>query len=152
MASAGVAVAGVAASILVPSALVSAYALLTADAAAIVRFALRVAEPTALAAAATVVLLLPARGSRTAGALRGVATAVAMGAAALWVGDVDAWTYAAFGLLPLAGALRAGRGAQRSRAVGVGATSAAALPGVLPLAIVDPVSCAESARERVTSR
>ena len=144
--------AGVAASILVPSALVSAYALLTADAAAIARFALRVAEPTALAAAATVVLLLPARGSRTAGALRGVATAVAMGAAALWVGDVDAWTYAALGLLPLAGALRAGRGGTPARVACGAAIHDAMACEALPPAAIDATVRVEPARERVTPR
>ena len=73
LASAGVAIASIAASILAPSALIAAYAGVTTNAAAVTRFALRVAEPTALAAAVAVVLLLPARASRRAGLLRGAA-------------------------------------------------------------------------------
>lgn len=139
--------ASVVASVALPSAVITLYALGTRDTEAITRFALAVAEPLALLGAGGATALL----ARRVGRWTGVAAAAGILGAALWVNDVDAWTYAALAGLPVVGWLAA-RGRPRSTRRGTGETTAVpgptvtALPGegvpepVAPAPQVAPVS------------
>jgi hypothetical protein len=104
-------VAAVAASVLVPSLGITAYAFKIRDAHATTDFALQVAEPLALAGAlgaTTLIATLTApryRDPAKWGTMLGAAAAAGMLGAAIWVNDVDDWTTAAVGLLPVAGGL-----------------------------------------------
>lgn len=112
-----VAAASVVGTIVVPSVLISLYAAVIPEGVRVATFALRVAEPIALAAA----VAITASGARwtarrsprphATGVLTGVAAAVAGVACARWVGDVDGWTAAAVVLQPLAGLLGGWRAA-----------------------------------------
>lgn len=101
--------ASVAAAIALPSFAIAVYAWTTRDSERITAFALAVAEPLALLAALAVTGLAAYWTARRAarptrwGVLLGSIAAAGMLAAALWVDDVDGWTVAALGLLPLAG-------------------------------------------------
>lgn len=113
-----VATASVVGTIVVPSVLISLYAAVIPEGMRVTTFALRVAEPVALAAAVAITASgarWTARRSarpRATGALTGVAAAVVGVACALWVGDVDGWTAAAVVLQPLAGLLGGWRAAR----------------------------------------
>lgn len=113
--------ASVVASILLPTAVITRQAFLSGDAAEVARFAGNVAEPLGLAGAALVVADLTRRGIRrraarwSAGLAVGCAAALAMGGAALWVHDFDAWTIAALTGLPVLGALLGRRGSASAR-------------------------------------
>jgi hypothetical protein len=104
----------VAASILLPTVIITIYALLVRDALRIGIFAVSVAEPLALVGAAGVAFLA-ARATvswwngrpQVWGAIVGVLAATWMVAAAIRVQDIDGWTAAAAILLPVVGALGA---------------------------------------------
>lgn len=99
----------VVASILLPSLVIGAYAIVQRDVHRIASFAVAAAEPLALVAAvATTAFMVARTATRQArpsrwGAICGSVAATCMLAAAWWVGDVDRWTAAAVALLPLAG-------------------------------------------------
>jgi hypothetical protein len=125
----------VAASILLPTVIITAYALLVRDALRIGIFAVSVAEPLALVGAAGVAFL----GARVTvswwnsrpqvwGAIVGVIAATWMVAAAIRVQDIDGWTAAAAILLPVVGALGAWwKTRPRSRVLPASESSAQAL-------------------------
>ena len=108
------AVASLLASIAVPSAVITAFAVGKPDAAEISGFALAVAEPLALLGAAVATFLVSrwavrfARDGRALVPWVGGASAAAIVGVAGWTGDFDWWTVAAAGLLP-AVAILAGR-------------------------------------------
>ena len=99
----GVALASVVATVVVPSAIITAYAMANRDPAAITMFALAIAEPAAVASALAVVLSFPSRRGWISGLVRGGGAAAAVVAAALWTGDVDMWTAVSAALLPMSG-------------------------------------------------
>lgn len=96
-----------AASGMVPALLITSYALAARDSARITTFAMSVAEPSSLAGAIAVVALFPSSGGRRGGLRRGLVAAAVMVASAWWVHDVDGWTAAAVGLLPVAAMIAA---------------------------------------------
>lgn len=108
------AVASLLASIALPSAVITAFAVAERDAAEISRFALAVAEPLGVLGAAVATFFVSrwavrsARGGRALVPWVGGASAAAIVGAAGWTGDFDWWTVAAAGLLP-AVAILAGR-------------------------------------------
>jgi|GEM_PF-6667000 len=116
------AAACVVASVVLPSVVITLYALGTRDAEAVTRFAVAVAEPLALLGAGGATVLL----ARRAGRWTGVAAAAGILGAAIWVNDVDAWTYAALAGLPVVGWLAA---RERPRPTRRGTAETAAVPG-----------------------
>lgn len=114
VAAVSAAVASFLASIAVPSAVITAFAVGKPDAAEISRFALAVAEPLALLGAAVATFLVSrwavrfARDGRALVPWVGGASAAAIVGVAGWTGDFDWWTVAAAGVLP-AVAILAGR-------------------------------------------
>jgi hypothetical protein len=118
---AAVALGSVAASILLPSLVITAHAWMTREGVEIARFAARVAEPLALLGAAGVALAAARRRPRswsTAGSWSlavGIVSAGAIVAAAYRVGDVDLWTAAAAAVLPAVALLGGRRAGAESR-------------------------------------
>ena len=102
-ATVGVALASVVATIVVPSAIITVYAIANRDSTAIATFALAIAEPTAVASAIAVVLRYPSRRGWRSGLVRGTAAAAAVAMTAFWTGDVDLWTAVSATMLPLSG-------------------------------------------------
>jgi hypothetical protein len=99
-------VATVAAGVIVPSVVITAFAFQSRDPHQIGRFAGTIAEPLALLGGAWVVYRWPMLIGRRSSVLLGVSGALGMIAAAFWVHDVDGWTAAAGILLPLARMIR----------------------------------------------
>jgi predicted lipid-binding transport protein (Tim44 family) len=134
--------------IVVPATVISFYATITPSSLQVTAFALRVAEPTALATAVIVTGLgarwaaADARRPRLIGMLVGVlAAALALGTA-LWTGDVDGWTAAAVVLLPLAGLL----GGRRAEALAARAATARAVAAAAATAGTTPRTTGEVPR------
>ena len=114
------AVASLLASIAVPAAVITAFAVGRPDATEINRFALAVAEPLGVLGAAVATYLVSrwavrlGRNGRALVPWIGGASAAAILAAAGWTGDFDWWTVAAAGVLPAAAILAGRRSAQPS--------------------------------------
>ena len=105
------ALASAAGAIVVPATMIGFYAAITPSSPQVTAFALRTAEPAALVAAVLVALVgarwAAAGATRPwlAGAAVGVLAALLTVGAALWTGDLDGWTGATAALQPLAGLL-----------------------------------------------
>lgn len=136
-------VASVVASIVVPSVVISGYALFVRDAMRVTHFALMVAEPLAFVGALVTTAMVARRTSRDRsarwGAVIGVAASAAMLGAAIWVHDVDAWTAAAVVLLPVAGMVGMHVPLKGRAMLAVTETGEAALLASPPMARVDHV-------------
>jgi hypothetical protein len=135
-AAVGAAAGAVLASIALPTAVNTVFALLTRDADRVASFAYSVAEPLGLLGAAAAAYGL-ARWAVQTGAGRalipwiGGAAAAGMVGAALWVGDADIWTVLAAFIIPGA-ALLAGR---RSATAPAGTRSTPEIPAPPPEAV-----------------